>query len=110
PWHRQAHGDARPARRTFDQGPGARLRRPLRSTAALPQLVIVMEHLHFDLSGGARRLDAAPCIVGVVASGNLDVLIESATLDGGCTVDVDTAARGYGAIWQAVIDDFHAGH
>jgi len=69
-----------------------------------------MEHLHFDLSGGARRLDAAPCIVGVVASGNLEVLIESATLDGGCTVDVDTAARGYGAIWQAVIDDFHARH
>jgi len=26
------------------------------------------------------------------------------------TLDVDTAAQGYSAIWQAVIDDFHARH
>jgi malonate decarboxylase delta subunit len=69
-----------------------------------------VEHLHFRLSGGSRKVAAAPCLVGVVASGNLEVLIESATLDGCCTIDVDTAAQGYGAIWQAVIDDFHARH
>jgi malonate decarboxylase delta subunit len=69
-----------------------------------------VDHLHFRLSGGSRQLTASPCVVGVVASGNLEVLIESAMLDGCCTIDVDTAAQGFGTIWQAVIDDFHARH
>ena len=69
-----------------------------------------MEHLHFHLDGGSHKVTAPPCLVGVVASGNLEVLIESATLERSCTIDVDTAAQGYGAIWRAVIDDFHARH
>jgi len=43
----------------------------------------------------------------VVSSGNLEVLIESADLQGGCSVEIKTAARGFGAIWEAVIGDFN---
>jgi malonate decarboxylase delta subunit len=49
-------------------------------------------------------------LVGVVASGNLEVLIEPAALDGAMEIEVVTAARGFGQIWQAVLDDFAARH
>ncbi|RXR02019.1 malonate decarboxylase acyl carrier protein [Pseudoxanthomonas composti] len=49
-------------------------------------------------------------LVGVVASGNLEVLIEPAALDGAMEIEIVTAARGFGAIWQAVLDDFAARH
>jgi malonate decarboxylase delta subunit len=35
------------------------------------------------------------------------VLIESAPLDGACTIEIKTAAIGFGATWQAVMQDFH---
>lgn len=66
-----------------------------------------MEHLTYTFTGGTRTLPRAADVVGVVGSGNLEVLIESAPLDGGCSIDIDTAAVGFGAIWQAVMDDFH---
>ena len=69
-----------------------------------------MEHLHYRYVGGRKQRSARPCIVGVVASGNLEVLIEAALLDGACTVDIDTAASGFGAVWEAVVADFFARH
>ena len=70
-----------------------------------------MEHLHFNFNGGALAAGTRrPRIVGVVASGNLEVLIEPATLDGACAFDIDTPARGFARVWQAVISDFFARH
>jgi len=69
-----------------------------------------VEHLHYRFAGGRKRHVAQPRIVGVVASGNLEVLIEPAALKGECTIDIDTAANGFAAVWQAVIADFFARH
>ena len=68
-----------------------------------------METLHYRFEQGARHLPgAAPAaLVGVVGSGNLEVLIEATALDGACAIDITTAAVGFGATWQAVMEDFH---
>lgn len=67
-----------------------------------------METLQFRFGQGARSLAGMPQLVGVVGSGNLEVLIEPVLLDGACEIEVRTAAVGFGATWQAVMDDFHA--
>jgi len=69
-----------------------------------------VEHLHYRFAGGHARGLAPARLVGVVASGNLEVLIEAAALNGTCTVDIDTAANGFGAVWEAVVADFFARH
>lgn len=51
---------------------------------------------------GTRR----QVVVGVVASGNLEVLAERVLPDGECEVDIRTAAEGFGDVWQAVVSDF----
>ncbi|KQZ32644.1 malonate decarboxylase acyl carrier protein [Duganella sp. Root1480D1] len=66
-----------------------------------------METLNYRFEQGRRALSAEPRIVGVVSSGNLEVLIESLPLGGACEVGIQTAAVGFGPIWQAVITDFH---
>lgn len=51
--------------------------------------------------GGTR----ASAIIGVVASGNLEVLLER--FDGDeCDIEVATSAAGFRPIWEAVIADF----
>jgi len=70
-----------------------------------------MEKLSFQLSaariaGGTRR----QAIVGVVASGNLEVLLERTGESGICVVDVATAVRGFGPVWEAVVADFVSQH
>ena len=67
-----------------------------------------MENLQFHFEGGRPRGSLRSQLVGVVSSGNLEVLIESASLQGACEIEIQTAARGFGAIWQAVMEDFHA--
>ena len=67
-----------------------------------------METLNFRLEHGRRPIAPPARLVGVVSSGNLEVLIEPAALGGACDVEVHTAALGFGGIWQAVINDFHA--
>ncbi|MEC5216263.1 malonate decarboxylase delta subunit [Actimicrobium sp. GrIS 1.19] len=67
-----------------------------------------MENLIFHFDGGRARGARQAQLVGVVSSGNLEVLIEAAALQGACEIHVQTAARGFGAIWQAVMTDFHA--
>lgn len=66
-----------------------------------------METLLYQFENGTRPVPELARMVGVVSSGNLEVLIESAPLNGGCTIEVKTAAVGFGATWQAVMDDFH---
>lgn len=68
-----------------------------------------METLSFTLktakaAGGTRR----QALVGVVASGNLEVLVERALQPDTCTVDIATPVRGFEPVWKAVVEDFVA--
>lgn len=65
-----------------------------------------METLNYRFEHGQRRIPCPPQVVGVVSSGNLEVLIEEAALNGACEISISTAAVGFGAIWQAVMQDF----
>ena len=70
-----------------------------------------METLRYRFDGRdpvQARHDHA--LVGVVASGNLEVLVERVPLDGAMEIEIVTAARGFGQIWQAVLEDFAARH
>lgn len=70
-----------------------------------------METLKFEFKGGKKAgTTKAATVVGVVGSGNLEVLIEHKDLGGACHVEVITAAVGFAPIWQAVLDDFFARH
>lgn len=68
-----------------------------------------LETIEFSFDGQRRPAPFAPVLVGVVGSGNLEVLLEP---DAGapCRIRVETSARGFAPIWQAVLGDFHARH
>ena len=66
-----------------------------------------METLQFRFEQGTRLVKGAAQLVGVVGSGNLEVLIEPAPLSGACEIEVRTAAVGFGTTWQAVMSDFN---
>ena len=68
-----------------------------------------METLNFAFDGGRTLAPFAPTLVGVVASGNLEVLVEPSA-DARCRFEVDTSARGFGPVWEAVLRDFHERH
>ncbi|MEA1647937.1 malonate decarboxylase acyl carrier protein [Nitrospirillum sp. BR 11164] len=68
-----------------------------------------MENLRYELSttktaGGTRAVG----LVGVVASGNLEVLLERGEAPDRCVIDIATPAHGFAALWQAVTADFAA--
>ena len=66
-----------------------------------------MEHLNYRQAARQRAAGSKPqAIVGVVASGNLEVLVERVLPEGECEIDIRTAAEGFGAVWQAVVADF----
>jgi malonate decarboxylase delta subunit len=67
------------------------------------------ERLRFEFDGGVPTTAFAPTLVGVVGSGNLEVLMEPAT-GLSCSVEIETSTRGFGHIWQAVLRDFHERH
>ena len=70
-----------------------------------------MEQIQFEFAGArAARNPSGHALVGVVASGNLEVMIEPAALGGRMQVVVNTAAQGFGKTWQAVLADFNARH
>jgi malonate decarboxylase delta subunit len=69
-----------------------------------------MESLEFRFNGGRRASAANACIVGVVASGNLEVLVEPAQSSDECTIEINTAANGFGDVWRAVMTDFFERH
>ena len=67
-----------------------------------------METLQFHFRNqGATRPVGKASLVGVVGSGNLEVLIEPAPAGAGCAIEVHTAALGFAPIWQAVMEDFN---
>ncbi len=68
-----------------------------------------MESLTFRHTTSRALLGAkALAITGVVASGNLEVLLERALPPTECTVEIETPIRGYGEVWEAVVADFVA--
>jgi len=69
-----------------------------------------MEQLSYRLQGGHRVATAAPRLVGVLASGNLEVLIEAQPDDDACVIDVATPAKGFADIWEAVVRAFFERH
>ena len=50
----------------------------------------------------------AQAIIGVVASGNLEVLLERVLPGAACEVQIATPVKGYDATWQAVVTEFIA--
>ena len=68
-----------------------------------------IETLDYELPGSHSPGAFAPILVGVVGSGNLEVLVEPRA-GGSCHFQVQTSARGFGAIWAAVVRDFHERH
>ena len=68
-----------------------------------------MESLSYEFDGTRAVAPFAPVLVGVVASGNLEVLVEAVATPS-CRFQVETSARGFGAIWEAVLRDFHSRH
>lgn len=53
-------------------------------------------------SAGSRT----QAIVGVVASGNLEVLVERVLPGTECQIEVSTPITGFGKVWEAVVADF----
>ena len=68
-----------------------------------------LETLRFEFAGAKPAGDFATVLVGVVGSGNLEVMLEPTT-DPVCRFTVQTSARGFGSIWEAVFRDFHERH
>ena len=66
-----------------------------------------MQTLHFSYRAASRlpgkRVQA---LVGVVASNDLEVLLQRTPQSTDCVVTVSTAVRGFDAIWEAVLADF----
>jgi malonate decarboxylase delta subunit len=69
-----------------------------------------MEKLHYEFAGQRAPGNFAPVLVGVVGSGNLEVMIEPVHQCTACHIDITTSARGFAPIWQAVVNDFQARH
>lgn len=68
-----------------------------------------LEVLEYQWEGRRPAGDFTPVLVGVVGSGNLEVLLEP-TPGPTCTIRIETSARGFGDIWQAVVSNFHRRH
>jgi malonate decarboxylase delta subunit len=69
-----------------------------------------MEHLNFEMDGlrEPRTFDAF--VVGVVGSGNLEVMLECSANPQRCSIHITTSARGFGPVWEAVVNDFQRRH
>ena len=65
-----------------------------------------MESLNFEFAGRRGVRPFTPVLVGVVGSGNLEVLVEPSSDVESNQFHIETSARGFGAIWQAVVSDF----
>ena len=68
-----------------------------------------LEVLDYSFPGKQPFSGFAPVLVGVVGSGNLEVMLEPTGGDD-CLVRIETSARGFAPIWNAVAHDFHQRH
>ncbi len=69
-----------------------------------------METLEFALEGRQSVPAFEAILVGVVGSGNLEVLVERGPDPTLCTFSIHTSAVGFGTIWAAVIQSFQIRH
>jgi malonate decarboxylase delta subunit len=70
-----------------------------------------MQTLSFSFAGDKPAPAFTPQLIGVVASGNLEVLLEHDPDTGGqCSFSIQTSALGFDVIWNAVVEDFHQRH
>ena len=66
-----------------------------------------MQTLKFRHTAKRRLSGKKPnAIIGVVASGNLEVLLQRVLPDAACEINVATPLSGYDETWKAVIADF----
>lgn len=67
-----------------------------------------MEKLVYELASATSGAPQtrAPVLVGVVGSGNCEVLVEGGAPPARCLVTVNTSAHGFATIWEAVLSDF----
>lgn len=61
-----------------------------------------LRHTARQHAAGTKKM----AVIGVVASGNLEVLVERVLPDAECAVEIKTAAKGFGDVWNAVVADF----
>ncbi len=67
---------------------------------------LIVRHTARQRATGAKRM----AIIGVVASGNLEVLVERVLPDAECQLEIKTAAEGFADVWDAVAADFVERH
>ena len=75
----------------------------------ISKLVIgaIMESLSYRYETARRAAGSKSiAVVGVVASGNLEVLAERVMPDTECLLEIRTAAVGFSSVWAAVTRDF----
>jgi malonate decarboxylase delta subunit len=68
-----------------------------------------MESLQYTFGPWPKSLldsKKPPVLVGVVGSGNLEILVEWADLTGKIQIYVETSVRGFASTWAAVLSDF----
>jgi malonate decarboxylase delta subunit len=66
-----------------------------------------LEHLNYhQLAPSRAKGSKRQAIIGVVASGDLEVLVERTLPDTECEVNIRTAVEGFGDVWKAVVADF----
>ena len=70
-----------------------------------------MEHYKFKFETDNFGKKHKPySVVGVVASGNLEVLVESNNTENETVFDIKTSAEGYQGTWKAVVNDIVSEH
>jgi malonate decarboxylase delta subunit len=66
-----------------------------------------MQNLKFSYTAKQRLSGKkSKAIIGVVASGNLEVLLERVLPDAACEVEIATPLTGYDDTWKAVVAEF----
>lgn len=66
-----------------------------------------MQNLKFKTKAASRLAGKrTQSLIGVVASGNLEILLERLLPDAECEIEIFTPLAGYDATWRAVIDAF----
>ncbi|MBA3591687.1 malonate decarboxylase acyl carrier protein [Methylibium sp.] len=69
-----------------------------------------MEHLEYEFGPFTPAAGAADTLVGVVGSGNMEVLFEPRALGGMIRFVIDTSISGFDPTWRAVLEAFAEGH
>ena len=69
-----------------------------------------MQHLEYEFGPYAQASITGPTLVGVVGSGNLEILFEPRPLAGMIRFEIDTSITGFEPTWRAVLGDFAEKH